>query len=290
MNILENKNIIIQVNDSGAELCRIYSKENSKEYLWNGDSKYWGRYSPVLFPIVGRLNDNETYIQGEKYQMGQHGFARDMEFELLNKTEDSMEFSLQYNEETLKKYPYKFKLNIIYKLEDSKVDVTWVVKNLDDKEIFFSIGAHPAFNVPFSKEDNIEDCFLTFRNRDNVKQYTLEGPYVGSNKEIEGIEKLDLRANLFENDALVYSGVDEITINSTKSKEKIKVTFDNFPYVGIWSPYYKENDTVAPFLCIEPWYGVADEVNSNKDYSTKLGINKLEINEEFKCKYSISLI
>ncbi|MGL5312686.1 MAG: aldose 1-epimerase family protein [Peptostreptococcaceae bacterium] len=290
MNILENNKMTIKINDFGAELCRIYSKENNKEYLWNGDSKYWGRFSPVLFPIVGRLNNNETYINGEKYEMSQHGFARDMEFELVNKTDDSIEFTLQYNEDTLKKYPYKFKLNIMYTLKDSTVDVTWKVKNLDDKEMLFGIGAHPAFNVPFNKEDSLEDYYLTFKCEEEVKQYTLNGPYVDEIKEINKVENIDVAPEIFIEDAMIYSGVEEVAINSRKSEDKISVSFKNFPYVGIWSPYKKEDNTIAPFVCIEPWYGIADEMNSNKKFEDKMGINKLNINEEFECTYSISIL
>lgn len=282
--------MIIQINDFGAELCRIYSKENTKEYLWNGDSKYWGRYSPVLFPIVGRLNDNETYIKGEKYEMSQHGFARDMEFKLVNKTDNSIEFTLQYNEDTLKKYPFKFKLNIMYTLKDSTVDVTWKVKNLDNKEMLFGIGAHPAFNVPFNNEDSLDDYYLSFKYGENIKQYILNGPYVDESKDIDKVEDMDIKPEIFVNDALIYSGVEEVVINSRKREDKIAVSFKDFPYVGIWSPYKADDNTIAPFVCIEPWYGIADKINSDKVFEEKMGINKLNIGQEFECTYSISIL
>lgn len=288
MNILENNKILININNFGAELCKIYSKENNKNYLWNGDSKYWGRYSPILFPIVGRLKDNETYINGQKYEMTQHGFARDMEFELVNKTVNSIEFSLQYNEETLKKYPYKFKLNIIYTLNDYNIDITWKVKNLDNKEILFGIGAHPAFNIPFNKEDILEDYYLSFKYKEHIKQYTLTGPYVSECKEIDKIENINIKPEIFKNDAIIYSGVEEIIINSRKTQDKIKVCFKDFPYVGIWSKYNYDN-SMAPFVCIEPWYGIADKIDTNKKFEDKFGLNKLNIDEEFKCTYSISI-
>lgn len=288
MNILENNKILININNFGAELCKIYSKENNKDYLWNGDSKYWGRYSPILFPIVGRLKDNETYINEQKYEMTQHGFARDMEFELVNKTVNSIEFSLQYNEKTLKKYPYKFKLNIIYTINDYNIDITWKVKNLDNKEILFGIGAHPAFNVPFNKEDVLEDYYLSFKYKENIKQYNLTGPYVSECKEIDKIENINIKPEIFKNDTLIYSGVEEISINSRKTQDKIKVYFKDFPYVGIWSKY-KDDTGIAPFICIEPWYGIADKIDTNKKFEDKFGLNKLKIGEEFKCTYSISI-
>ena len=290
MNKLENSKMLIQINNHGAELSRIFSKENNKEYLWNGDSKYWGRYSPVLFPIVGKLNDNETYINGQRCEMGQHGFARDMEFELVSKTDNRVEYSLMYNDETLKKYPFEFKLNIIYTLKDSTVDVTWKVENVDHKEMLFSIGAHPAFNVPFNKEDKLQDYYLTFTCEDKVKEYKLNGPHVDGCEDVDTVEKIDITSETFKNDALIYSGVEEISINSYNSSDKISVSFKNFPFVGIWSPYYNESNTIAPFVCIEPWYGIADRVNGNKKYEEKLGMNTLEIGKTFECTYSISIL
>lgn len=290
MNILENDKILIHINNFGAELCKIYSKQNKVDYLWNGDKKYWGRYSPVLFPIVGRLNDNETYINSKKYEMSQHGFARDMEFNLVSKNENKIEFTIQYNEETLKKYPYKFRLNIIYTLKDSTIDITWKVKNIDDKEILFSIGAHPAFNIPFNNDDKLEDYYLSFKYENNIKQYSLKGPYLNEYKDISQIENLHIKPEIFKDDAIIYSGVQEITINSKNRDDKIKVSFKGFPYVGVWSPYNESNNSIAPFVCIEPWYGIADKINSNKKFEDKIGINKLDINEEFETTYSISII
>jgi len=222
--------------------------------------------------------------------MSQHGFARDMEFELVDKTQSSIEFTLQYNEQTLKKYPYKFKLNIIYTLKDSTIDVTWKVKNLDNKEMLFAIGAHPAFNIPFNQEDSLEDYYLSFKYKEHIKKYTLTGPYVSNCKDIDKIDNIDIKPEIFKDDAIIYSGVDEITINSRKREDKITLSFSGFPYVGIWSPYNLDNNTIAPFVCIEPWYGIADEINSNKKFEEKMGINKLNINEEFECTYTISII
>ena len=129
MNRLENDFLTIETSKSGAELTRIFSKNQNKEILWNGDSKYWGRHSPILFPIVGRLKDNETIIDDKLYNMTQHGFARDMDFDLVNTTDNSITYKLTSNENTKKYYPYSFELIITYKLINNKVNIDWKVNN-----------------------------------------------------------------------------------------------------------------------------------------------------------------
>lgn len=273
----------IKTVSKGAELVSIII--DGIERMHNGET-FWNRHAPVLFPIVGKLKDGKTIIDGKEYEMGQHGFARDMEFEQIGENS----YVLKANEETLKKYPYKFRLNIIYTLKDSTIDITWKVKNIDDKEILFSIGAHPAFNIPFNNDDKLEDYYLSFKYENNIKQYSLKGPYLNEYKDISQIENSHIKPEIFKDDAIIYSGVQEITINSKNRDDKIKVSFKEFPYVGVWSPYNESNNSIAPFVCIEPWYGIADKINSNKKFEDKIGINKLDINEEFETTYSISII
>ena len=287
---LENEQIIIEVNEAGAELNKLYSKKYNLDFLWCGDSKYWGRKSPVLFPIVGRLKDNETYIENEIFKMGQHGFARDSIFKLIDTTNSSVTFSLASKESSMENFPFSYRLNITYELTDNNLAVTWNVINTDDKPIYFSIGAHPAFNVPFFKEDKLEDYYLTYKTKEKINHYIFEPPYIKESKVLENLPEATLKPTLFKNDALVYSGVDNVTINSKKSTAAISLSFKDFPFVGIWSPYYKKTDSIAPFLCIEPWYGIADFVNGNKKYKDKLGINKLEIGGDFSATYTISLL
>ena len=285
MNILENDKILIHINNFGAELCRIYSKQNKVDYLWNGDKKYWGRYSPVLFPIVGRLNDNETYINGKKYEMSQHGFARDMDFDLVHTTNNSITYKLTSNEDTKKYYPYSFELIITYKLIDNKVTIDWKVNNTNSCDMYFSIGAHPAFNI----NSNLEDYYLEFNTRDNIENIALNGPYNDKYTKIESLDTLNLYNEIFKNDAIIYTNIDGINIKSKKEDYFINVEFKDFPLVGIWSPYYKETNSVAPFICIEPWYGLCDNINSDKIFKNKKFINVLKSNESFNTSYSISV-
>lgn len=282
--MLENNNIIIDSKTLGGELTRIYSKKYDKEILWNADKKYWGRHSPILFPIVGKLKDNETIIEEKTYNMTQHGFARDNEFEITKYNEKSITYKLTSSNKTKELYPYDFELLITYTILENGVDIKWTVKNTDNKKIYFSIGAHPAFNIT-----NINDCYLEFESKNNTSQILMEPPYHNKISEIN-LETLNLDAKTFEGDALIYTNVDSINLKNKNEEEYLKVSFNNFPLVGIWTPYYKENDSTAPFLCIEPWYGLCDSVDSDKIYKNKKYINSLEIGEVFETSYSIEIV
>ena len=268
MNFLENKDLIVESKKAGAELVRIYSKKYNKEILWNGDEKFWARRSPVLFPIVGKLKENKTLIEDKIFSMNQHGFARDMNFELINTTDNSITYKLTSSEETKEVYPYDFNLFIIYTINNEKINVKWKIENIDNKEIYFSIGAHPAFNISSSK--NLKDYYLEFECRDNVEKIRLENSYYTRPKKIENLYILNLK--------------------SKKEENYIKVSFKDFPLVGIWTPYYKETNTTAPFICIEPWYGIADNIDSDKIYQNKKYINKLNMGETFVASYDIEII
>lgn len=286
MNILQNDNLIVESTNHGAELTRIYSKKFDKDMLWHGDTLFWGRRSPILFPIVGRLKENQTVIENNTYSMGQHGFARDMDFEVIESTSEFISYKLISNEKTKQYYPYSFELIIKYTLNDTSIDVEWSVTNTDCKDIYFSIGAHPAFNI---NRDLFSEYYLEFKCKDNVEKIELNGPFASQRTAVNTLNRLELNPDLFKNDALIYTNVDEISIKSNKENHSVRLTFTDFPLVGIWTPYYKETNTVAPFLCIEPWYGLADDINTDGNYIKKHYINKLSINENFKVSYTISI-
>ena len=156
--VIGNEELKVTVKPDGAEMTSINYK--GREYLWNGDKKYWGRHAPILFPIVGRLKDHKTIIEGNEYEMGQHGFARDCNFETVYVTANSICYRLKSSEDTLKKYPYSFKLFVTYEVVDNSIKVTYEVKNVDNRRIYFSIGAHPAFRWPINEKESFEDYDL----------------------------------------------------------------------------------------------------------------------------------
>lgn len=285
-NILQNEYLIIESKNQGAELTRIYSKKLNKEILWNGDDKYWARHSPILFPIVGRLKDNNTIIENQSFTMSQHGFARDIDFKVIDNSNNSISYTLISNEITKKYYPYSFELIIKYTLEESSINIEWTINNTDSKDIYFSIGAHPAFNID---TNNLSNHYLAFKCRDNIEKIELDGPFASSKSSIHTLDIINLNPEIFEKDALIYTNIDEITLHSKVQDDFIKVSLENFPLVGIWTPYYKDTKSTAPFLCIEPWYGLADDINTDGQYMNKSYINTLSIGESFNAYYDISV-
>lgn len=285
---IKNDVIKVQINSFGAELNSLQKINEDIEYIWQGDSKYWARHSPILFPIVGRLKEDSYFYKNQKYSMSQHGFARDYEFEMIEKKDDFVEFRLIADEKSLEKYPFLFELNISYKLENSKLIISYRVKNCGDEKIYFSIGAHPAFNWPLQENEKKEDYFLEFENITNTKRYFLNDKgLVYKNSDLNLVNsKLDLNEELFLDDALVFNdtNIKNVTFKNKENKNFIKVEFEKFPYLGIWS-----KPSGAPFLCIEPWFGVADWENCTSKIEEKRGILALEKEEIFSCFYSIEV-
>ena len=278
----------IESKCQGAELTSI--KYNGEEKLFQGSKvldengkEYWGRQAPILFPIVGQVKDGKTTINGKEYHLGQHGFARDMVFEEIEKTEKEHKYKLKYNEETLKKYPYKFELQVCYKiLSEDTLKVIYKVKNLDNKEIQFGLGGHPAFICNYSNGE----YYLEFNEQETAIKFSkLENGLVSleeTEKLIENGNTIKLKENTFDNDALILSNIksNKVTLKNEKTKI-LEFDFTGFPYLGIWS---KKG---APFVCIEPWFNTADKVNSNGNFNEKENILKLQPNETFESIYKI---
>ncbi|EFR8995668.1 aldose 1-epimerase family protein [Listeria monocytogenes] len=286
---LENEVLLVEMKTAGAELTRIFHKDTGLEYLWNADSKFWGRHSPVLFPTVGRLVDDTYLVDGKQYHLGQHGFARDRAFQVIEQTENTVRFELDADEDSLAIYPYKFKLSIIYTIEKNTVAVSYEVENTDNKRIYFSIGAHPAFHLPLTDGTTFEDYYLDFGTEENLETLCLEGPYrSGEIKKIidEPARYLPLSYDLFKNDALIFEALKqkEMTIKSDKTPHFVKVSFPEFPFVGVWTA-----KPGTPFLCIEPWYGIADGAGESVELRDKAGIEHLEPEAVFASEYEITV-
>ncbi len=276
LHFLENDILKIAVSSHGAELSSIFNKKENKEMLWQGDSQFWGRKSPVLFPVVGKYKNGKTTYEGKEYQSGQHGFARDSEFTLIEKTENKLSFELLSNEETLNQYPFRFRLVCSFELNNDRIIVGWNVENIDDKKIYFSIGAHPAFYCEKSKT-------VLSMNGENLKYNLInsDGLYTPQKYDIEN--SFVLHDNIFDNDALIIenSEINEISLINN-DKKYMTVKFDA-PLFGIWSPTKKN----APFVCIEPWFGRCDAEDFNGDITEREWSNSLEIGEKWYKEYEI---
>ena len=285
---LENEKVRIEVDTKGAQLQKLILKKYEKNYLWHGDSKYWGRRAPVLFPIVGRLKDDKYIYNDQEYKMSQHGFARDNEFELVKEGKNYLTYALEENEETLEKYPFKFRLEIKYIIKENSLAIIYKVINQDQKDIYFSIGAHPAFYWPLKEDEQKADYYLEFEKTENVDKYLLESGLLNHKKEkvLNDSKILELKPDIFKNDALVFKDLksEQVTLKSKKSEREVQVDFKNFPYLGIWS-----QSAEAPFICIEPWQGISDSVDSSGKIEEKEGINQLISGEKFQATHKITI-
>lgn len=288
MKTLSNSQLTIQVSPHGAELCSICC--GGKEYLWQADPAYWKRHSPVLFPIVGSVWENEYRHEGIAYSLTQHGFARDMDFELLSESEHEIRCRLIDNEETRKKYPFPFCLEIGYRIEGKKVEVLWEVRNTGSEEMHFQIGAHPAFYYPDYEAGTEERGYFGFDRTEDLHYILIsEKGCADPDKEYpleltDGLLPLDIHT--FDKDALILenSQIKEVTLYNKEKKPTLSLYFDA-PVVGLWSPPAKN----APFICIEPWYGRCDRAHYAGEYKDKDWMQHLAPEGVFKGGYVIEV-
>lgn len=280
--VIQIKNEFLEAtfNTLGAELISL--KSNDNEYIWEGNSKFWDKQSPILFPTIGSLKDDTYFFEGKEYHLPRHGFGREKEFQIVEQTQNRIIFSLKSDSETEKVYLFQFELQIEYLLVENKLEVHYKVQNTSEGQLYFSIGGHPGFALP----KDFEKYSLLFETDSEMQFSLLENHLLADETEILEIEnnQLPLTYSLFEKDALVFKNhkIKSVTIQED-GLDYVKVDFENFPDLGIWT---KIN---APFICIEPWFGHADEVKTNQKLEEKAGIQILEKNQMFKSVYSIEI-
>ena len=289
MTILSNETLRVEVSAHGAELQSI--RKGDVEYLWQGDSRYWGRRSPVLFPIVGSVWEARYRVDGTEYQLGQHGFARDMDFPLVCATDTEVRYRLESSDETLAKYPYPFVLEIAYRLHGASIDVIWEVKNPSDKDMYFQIGAHPAFFYPDYDSEKSGRGFFTFDRTEGIECIRIKEKGC---VDAETKRPLEMPEGVLKLEKDTFDAIDTIMVQDSQLKRVnmfkedgtawLSLSFDA-PVVGIWSPPGK----VAPFICIEPWYGRCDRVGYEGEYKDKDWMNCLAPGEGFKSVYTIEI-
>jgi galactose mutarotase-like enzyme len=285
---VSNDTIAIEVAIKGAELQSIYNKQNGLQYLWSGDPAYWGKHSPVLFPIVGELKNKSYLHKGKAYELSRHGFARDMNFEVTEEDGSSITLSLESSEQTLQVYPFPFKLSITYLLRGNILEIQFLVLNTGEEKMFFSLGGHPAFKIPLVDGTAFEDYQLVFEEKESVGRWPITPEGLLETNPVPLLQNQDvlpLKKELFTSDAIVLKGLrsKSVSIKSAKTTHGVKVDFDNFPYLGIWET--KGGD----FVCIEPWCGIADSVDATGNIAEKEGINSLNSGEKFAVGYRVEL-
>ena len=285
---IENNLVKVIIESKGAELQSLTHKNFEMEYMWSGDPAFWGKRSPVLFPIVGGLKNGSYTYKGQTYQMSRHGFARDMEFEVTWHKPDAIMFTLQSNEQTLQVYPFHFSFSVRYTLDQNDLNVSYIVENKGREEMYFSVGGHPAFKLPLIPGTSYDDYFLQFSRSEALSRWPLsaDGLIEQHTKPLLKIsDKLPLVKELFHDDALVFKHLlsKHIYIRGNNTTHGIKVHIAGFPFLGIWAT---KN---ADFICIEPWCGIADSVNASGNLNEKEGMNKLNPGQVFEKTWSVEV-
>ena len=290
MQILKNDVLTIEVSGHGAELSSI--RKGETEYLWQADPKFWGRHSPVLFPIVGSVWEGRYRVGENEFTLGQHGFARDMDFTLVWQTETELRYRLESTEDTLAKYPWPFCLEIGYRLHDNKIDVIWEVSNPGVEDMYFQIGAHPAFNYPDYDLEKKERGYFSFDKTEGLECIRIVGKgcvdaVTKYSMDLDENGRYPLASDTFDViDTLMLqdSQVKRVTLHRVDGSPWLSLDF-TAPVVGLWSPPTKN----APFICIEPWYGRCDRAGYEGDYREKDWINRLGAGERFSSVYTVEI-
>lgn len=283
---IENRYLIAEVNPDGAELKSLRNKETGIEYIWQANPEYWNRSAPLLFPIVGEVTNNTLKVDGQEYTIGRHGFVRDMRLEVSTINETEVEYYLKSTDETLEKYPFNFHFSVKFELKEKQLITTFIVKNTDDKNIYFSVGAHPAFNLP---SGTIEDYYIEFEQAETLSRHLLNNNNFSGETEavITNTNQLPLNTALFHKDAIVFRDMQSksLTLKSNKNNYALKMDFEGFPYFGIWT---KPN--CEKFVCLEPWCGLADHHAFNGEFKDKEGIISLPVGETFTRSFSTTVL
>jgi galactose mutarotase-like enzyme len=286
---IKNKYLKVKIDEVGAELKSVIKKDY--EYMWQGDPQIWKGQAPNLFPLIGRLKDEEYIYNGSSYHMGIHGFAKFSLFEVIEQGDTYVTLRLSGNEKTYPSYAFDFELLISYELQDMSIVKKYAVTNNSYKPMYFEAGGHDGYNLTFSPEHKMDEYYLEFSD-ESIYTYTTDEKIMvnKSTKEIPvGNRKLNLHPDVFKNDALILdcSKMKErsVSLKAPDSSRGVKVTFDDFGYLGIWTkPIYSN------YVCIEPWSSLPDCNFIDKNLENKIGIIKLDPNRSEMLSYTVEIL
>ena len=279
---IKNDYLTAKINEVGAELKSLVC--NDTQYIWTGDERFWAGSAPLLFPICSGLKDDEYYLDGKKYTLQKHGYARFCKFEVENQVEDSVTFLLCSNEESLKQFPFRYELRVTYTLENKSLKVKYDVKNLSDDTMYFSIGAHEGYYCP----EGIEEYDVILPEAETLDSTVLEGNVLGNNKVriIENSDRIALKYDYFAVDALVFKDMKarSAVLKNRNNGKAVKVTFEGCDYFLLWTK------PDAPYICLEPWCGISDNKDTDKNFKTKEGIRQIAAGGNFVNEHSIEVL
>lgn len=279
---IKNDYLTAKINEVGAELKSLVC--NDIQYIWTGDERFWAGSAPLLFPICSGLKDDEYYLDGKKYTLQKHGYARFCKFEVENQVEDSVTFLLCSNEESLRQFPFRYELRVTYTLENKTLKVKYDVKNLSDDTMYFSIGAHEGYYCP----EGIEEYDVILPEAETLDSTVLEGNVLGDNKVriIENSDRIALKYDYFAVDALVFKDMKarSAVLKNRNNGKAVKVTFEGCDYFLLWTK------PDAPYICLEPWCGISDNKDTDKNFKTKEGIRQIAAGGNFVNEHSIEVL
>lgn len=290
MAILKNDYLEVELNPKGAEIIKIIGQKDKINYMWKRDPSLWASSAPILFPIVGALQNNECRIDGKTYTMTQHGFSRHNVYETNQISDTCVEFTLKPNDEILKQYPYLFELKVTYTLNDNQLECHCHVINTDDKTIYFQIGGHPAFACPFTDNESSNDYYIEFEQNESLEQKIIDVERKGMSRNtallFDNEKRFFVRQALFNNDAIVVKDFKSryVSLKSLNHNKSIRFIMENFNHLGLWTSKH-----VGGLLAIEPWVGHSDYVDFKGEFKEKEGVVELGKGQDFSCKFIVEI-
>lgn len=281
LHTIENAFVRATFSSIGCELQSLILKKDNTEYIWQADPDIWEKHAPLLFPLIGRLKDGEYTFEGKTYHAPSHGFARDSEFEVVSKTEDSITFLLKPNELSAAIYPFAFELEICYTLDGNTLKKAHTFRNCDTKALYYEIGGHDGYNLCLEAGETMEDYYLDFGDLTQIHPLDVdENVFLLNSRRTISLEdgKLPLYMDLFVPDALILHDIQAktVSIKSTKSDRQIKFEFPDFKTLGIWTKHMPYNTN---YVCLEPWSTLPDCAYLGKELTEKVDIRKVEAGE-----------
>ncbi len=273
----QNEFLSLGVKDFGAELTSLTLKSNGREYVWQGNPDIWYGQAPILFPFIGRLLNDTYRVNGQEYTCPKHGLARKRAFTLKERTSSSLVFVQTEDEDSLKMYPYRYELIVVFTLIGDVLRVEHTIKNTNDTVMYFSIGAHPGFNCAIGDilEFDTVQTLSTERIDENAFLIDEKFPLLCNQKQ------LTITDTIFDKDALILSGYTDSAVTLKGKDYALRFRFFDAPVLGIWAK------PKAPYVCLEPWFGVNDGYDKKADISQKRGILSLRPKESFSLTYEV---
>ena len=287
LHTIQNDRLRVTIDDVGAQMMSITAADGT-EYLWSGESAYWGGRAPNLFPYVGRLTNDTYTIDGQRYELNRHGFARRAQFEAAEKGEDRVVLRLTDSRETKAVYPWSFAFSVGYALEENVLAVAFSVENRDIEDLYFGLGAHPGFRVPLEEGKSFTDYRLTFGKSCKPWRVEMSDSYMISGREtpypLEGGTVMPLRHDLFDRDAVILKHMDRtVTLSAGPGTRGVRLSIPRMRYLGVWHT----PGTDAPFVCLEPWVSLPSRQDVVEDFSQQSDLVTLSPGEIYTNRWTI---